>query len=269
MAAIALSTGGRASQGLRRRLVPFTYDEIAASIDEAQWKADFGMTIHEFNAIHAALKLPVVIKTNVRDKVDSKTALLMVMGFLRGRMLNSLEGQYQWSASRISRIHRATVDIIVREWSHLLDVTSTRHHLLSRERLTTYAQAIESKTRLGLFWGAVDGTLRPISRPQTFQHAVYNGWKHMHALKWQFIVTPDGLIFLYGPEDGARHDYVVWCNSGVSNWARTHAFDTAGNELCLYGDKGYAKSFGLITPFRGQPEEMPPERNRFNQIMSA
>ena len=45
-----------------------------------------------------------------------------------------------------------------------------------------------------------DGTVRPISKPGVNQRAVYNGHKRVHALKFQSLALPNGLIGnLFGP----------------------------------------------------------------------
>ena len=46
-----------------------------------------------------------------------------------------------------------------------------------------------------------DGTVRPICRPGTVnQRLLYNGHKRIHGIKFQSVVTPDGMIAnMYGP----------------------------------------------------------------------
>ena len=47
--------------------------------------------------------------------------------------------------------------------------------------------------------GYIDGTVRPICRPGEHQRVVYNGHKRVHAIKFQSVVAPNGLIAnLYG-----------------------------------------------------------------------
>ena len=49
-------------------------------------------------------------------------------------------------------------------------------------------------------FGFVDRTVRPICRPRKKQKIVYNGHKKVHALKFQSVVVPNGMIAnLYGP----------------------------------------------------------------------
>ena len=54
-------------------------------------------------------------------------------------------------------------------------------------------------TEKGLHWktncfGFVDGTVRPIARPGEHQRVMYNRHKRVHALKFQSLALPNGLI---------------------------------------------------------------------------
>ena len=56
-------------------------------------------------------------------------------------------------------------------------------------------------------WGFVDGIVRPVFRPTSNQRALFNGHKRIHAIKFQSVVTPNGLIAnLYGPVEGKKHE---------------------------------------------------------------
>ncbi len=56
---------------------------------------------------------------------------------------------------------------------------------LSPENLRLYADKVHAKgAALDNCWGFVDGTVRPICRPQHNQREVYNGHKRVHALKF-------------------------------------------------------------------------------------
>ena len=81
---------------------------------------------------------------------------------------------------------------------------------LSPQSLQVYADGIHNKgAALDNCGGFIDGTVRPICRPKENQRMVYNGHKRVHALKFQSIVTPNGLIAnLFGPVEGRRHDNV-------------------------------------------------------------
>ena len=46
----------------------------------------------------------------------------------------------------------------------------------------------------------IDGTVRPIARPDQQQRIVYDGHKRVHSLKFQSVALPNGLIGnMYGP----------------------------------------------------------------------
>ena len=49
-------------------------------------------------------------------------------------------------------------------------------------------------TPLDNLWGFVDGTVGAISRPGIHQRVLYNGHKRYHALKFQSVVAPNGLV---------------------------------------------------------------------------
>ena len=71
---------------------------------------------------------------------------------------------------------------------------------LAPAELEIFAQAIQNVgPPLTNCWGFVDGTVRRICRPGEIQRTVYNGHKRVHAIKFQAIATPDGLVAnLYG-----------------------------------------------------------------------
>ncbi|OAD68323.1 hypothetical protein PHYBLDRAFT_68870 [Phycomyces blakesleeanus NRRL 1555(-)] len=64
--------------------------------------------------------------------------------------------------------------------------------------------------------GFVDGTMQKIARPNVNneQRLAYNGWKHIHCLKYQTIVTPDGISSSFiGPFPGSTHDVKIFDDS--------------------------------------------------------
>lgn len=98
------------------------------------------------------------------------------------------------------------------------------------------------------------------------QEAVYNGWKHLHALKYQIISTPDSLIFAQGLWDGSENDWSIWKKSEVAEWLQRASYKENGEKLYLFGDKGYYLDSHLIVPYKGNI--MTPEKIHFNVIMS-
>ena len=74
--------------------------------------------------------------------------------------------------------------------------------------------------------GFIDGTVRPICRPQEMQRVVYNGHKRMHAIKFQSVVTRNGIIAnLYGPVEGCHHESGMLAYSGLLQQLEQHSYN--------------------------------------------
>lgn len=91
------------------------------------------------------------------------------------------------------------LDLIYENHGHCIQ--QWNHDLLSPANLEAYANAVSGKgAPLDNCFGFVDGTVRPISRPDKNQRTVYNGHKRVHAIKFQSVVTPNRMIaHLFGP----------------------------------------------------------------------
>lgn len=73
--------------------------------------------------------------------------------------------------------------------------------ILQLAQLQICADAVSVKrAALNNCFGFINGTVQPIFRPGEHQSLVYNGHKRVHALKFQSIALPSGLISsMYGP----------------------------------------------------------------------
>ena len=93
----------------------------------------------------------------------------------------------------------SVMTIVVGDWinnEHGYHLNDFNQPFLSRASLRTYADTSHQKgAALNNCWDFVDGTVRPLCRPLQNQRIVYNGHKRVHALKLQFIVTPNGLVW--------------------------------------------------------------------------
>ena len=79
--------------------------------------------------------------------------------------------------------------------THGQRITQWNHQVLSQPLLQLYSDTIAAQGS-----AFVDGTVRTICRPAEHQRAVYNSHKRVHALKFQCVALPNGLIgHLYGP----------------------------------------------------------------------
>ena len=96
-------------------------------------------------------------------------------------------------------------------------VTEWNQDILAPVKLQTYVDAITAKgSPLENCFGFVDGTVRPISGLGANQRLVYNGHKRVHALKFQSVALPNGLIGnLYGPVGKCNHNYYLFLTKKI------------------------------------------------------
>ena len=81
---------------------------------------------------------------------------------------------------------------------------------------------------------------------------LYNGHKNVHAIKFQSVVAPNGLVAnLYGPAEGKRHDSGMLAMSGLLDALQRYSVSPYGNTLCIYGDPAYPLRPCFQAPFRG------------------
>ena len=99
----------------------------------------------------------------------------------------------------LSIISHQVLDYVYDVHSHR--ITQWNREILSPQDLQLYSDAIAAQgTALNNCFGFVDGTLCPICRPGEHQGAVYNSHKRVHALNFQCVALPSGLVgHLYGP----------------------------------------------------------------------
>ena len=111
----------------------------------------------------------------------------------------------------LSMVTNQVVDYIYQAHAHR--IKQWNNQLLNPASLQLYADAIGRKgAALEDCFGFVDGTVRPISRPKEHQSTVYNGHKRVHALKFQPVTIPNGLIAnLYGPV--GKQIFFLFCNN--------------------------------------------------------
>lgn len=103
-------------------------------------------------------------------------------------------------------------------------------------------------------------------RPSIHQRECYNGHKRVHALKYQSISLPNGLIAnIFGPIEGRRHDSYMLSESKIlpilQEWNANEPVP-----FCLYGDPAYPLRTELQAPYKGST--LSPEQEAYNSKMS-
>jgi hypothetical protein len=77
-------------------------------------------------------------------------------------------------------------------------------------------------------WGFIVGTMRTICRTEENQRLYYSVYKKTHAIKYQAVMTPDGLMSHFpGPWEGRVGDYRMFMESNLQ--ARLRAINAMPN----------------------------------------
>ena len=231
-------------------------------------KAEFRFLKNDIYVLKDVLQIPDEVVCYNRLVVDGIEALCVLLKrFAYPIRYSDMCPRFARPVPQFSIITTAMVDIIYRQHSHRL--RSFHQAWLSPANLQTYADVIhEAGAPYTNCWGFVDGTVRPVCRPGTLQRPLYNGHKRVHAIKFQSVVAPNGLIAnLHGPVEGRRHDSGMLADSGLLPQLELHSRSPLGNPLCIYGDLGYPLRPQLQTPFRGL--HLTPLQQQFNTSMST
>ena len=110
-----------------------------------------------------------------------------------------IETRFGRSVPELCMITNRVMDFIYDTHGHR--ITQWNLAVLNSGFLEQYAAAIAGKgAALDNCFVFVDGTVRPISKPGEQQRIVYTVHKRVHALKFQSVAIPSGLIAnMYGP----------------------------------------------------------------------
>jgi hypothetical protein len=157
--------------------------------------------------------------------------------------------EFHSSKARVGSVVNYLVDFLYETWHHLFAVHVSR---FGPAKLQQFARLIEQAgSPFRRCIGFIDGTCRPICRPGRNQRLLFSGHKRVHAIKFQSVVTPDGMIsHLSGPYAGHRHDLGLLNESGLLPYMKEHFRDNNGPYI-LYGDAGYSVSSHLVSSFKG------------------
>jgi len=220
---------------------------------------------HNIVKLVSLLHLVVPFPRN-RLAVDSVECFCVVLRRLaspcRWYDMEELFGRH---APALCVVFYATLEVLMRRWDPLL--SEWRVDFL-RERAALYSTKIEEAgAYLDKCVGCIDVTTILVSRPGGgFQRACYSGHKRRHAIKFQSVITPDGLIaHLFGPWEGRRHDMTWYHESGLDA-VLSDALVIQGVQHYIYGDAAYLVRPWLQASFRGV---MKPNKEACNETMKV
>ena len=179
----------------------FQYDTFNLhNMNDDECLAEFRFKKTDIQTLKEALHLPDVIRCQQRTVCDSTEALCMLLKRLAypcryGDMIH----RFARPVPEMCMITNEVTDYLHDNHAHR--ILQWNEDVLNPGKLQEYANAIYNKgAPLDNCFGFVDGTVRAISRPGHNQRTVYNGHKRIHALKFQSVVVPSGIIAnMFGP----------------------------------------------------------------------
>ena len=179
----------------------YEYEEFnLENICEAECKTEFRFERGDIERLADVLQLPPTFECpqgSVCDRTEGLCILLRRLAY---------PCRYSDMVSRFARPVPVLCMISNIVLNYIYDlhhrrITAWNQAILNPHALQQYADAVSDKgAALNNCFGFVDGTVRPICRPGEHQRMVYNRHKRVHALKFQAVALPNGLIGqLFGP----------------------------------------------------------------------
>jgi hypothetical protein len=161
------------------------------------------MTASELFEMVDSLGIPEAFATESRHWFTGIEGLCLLCAHFRSAGdMYSLAMLYDGAQSAISECINELVEFLDNRWEHLLQCED--QDLLYPLQLSEYAQAIhECGAPLNSIFAFINCTIQSMCHPSWHQQVAYSGHKKFHALKFQALMLPNGIIgHLYGPFEG-------------------------------------------------------------------
>lgn len=230
----------------------------------------FRFHLADVHRVVEALRLPPVMRCTSNGTVFSAVEGFAILTRLLSYPIRLVDARdfFHRPEDEVSHIFNEMLRWMRKHWLSIL-----LGPCITRASAEAQRAAIRAKAQIPTLsvFAFIDGTARPIRRPGRNQRIVYNGHKHMHALKYLAVQTPDGLLpCLFGAWEGCRHDAAQLQESGLLDVLEQVLPPVAGDDLpdlTLYGDSGFPQSRRLLVPFRRLGITF--QRAQFNRVMSS
>ena len=170
------------------------------NMDEDECKAEFRVSKNDLPALATALQIPDQFKCAQRTVFSGMEGLCAVLRKLAYPCrCSDLIPRFGRPVPELSMISNHVIDFIYENHSHR--ITQWNDTILDPVSLQRYADTISNKgAPLDNCFGFIDGTVHPVCRPGERQRVLYNGHKRVHALKFQMVALPSGIMAnMYGP----------------------------------------------------------------------
>ena len=169
-------------------------------LDDSECLAEFRVKKDDISILADVLQLPQNVICQQRSKCSKTEALCMLLKrFSYPCRYSDMIHRFGRSVPELSMITNTVMEYVFDVHGHR--ISQWNPNILSPQKLQEYAQVIHDKgAPLGNCFSFIEGTVRPVSRPDQHQRVVYNAQKRVHSLKFQAIALPNGLIGnMYGP----------------------------------------------------------------------
>ena len=183
----------------------FSYEEYDRfSLDEmndTECLAEFRFRKHDLQILSEVLQIPDSFRCYQRSVVDGMEGLCILLRRVSYPCRYSdMISQFGLPVPVLSMVSNDVLDFIYITLTDVAQHSGTTMCLIQLS-LQIYSNPIADKgAALHNCFGFIDGTVRPVCRPGEHQRVIYNGHKRVHALKFQCVALPYGLIGnLYGP----------------------------------------------------------------------
>ena len=196
--------------------------------------------------------IPKWVVTRNRDRCERDLAFIMLLYKMSWpRRLIEFAEVFGGNGARVMRICNALTVFLYERFRRKMET-------LDRERMTDDYILWLCRTQDAMHhsaphvWGFIDATVRPCCRPVYFQEAIYNGKDRVHAIKFQTIVSVDGIIcHCNGPWSGRRHDSYIYKRTLPHVLHELPVIQDAACEIpvAVYADPGYFLTTRVLMPF--------------------
>ena len=179
-----------------REYDPFDWENI----DEITCKVEFRFEKQHIPLLQEVLQFPAMVDIPHATECSGLEALcILLKRFAYPVRYCDMVPMFGRSVPELCKITLYGINHVFN--NHRFRLQNWNQPFLSAQNLASYAFAIHSKgAPLQTCFGFIDGTVRPICRPSLNQKIVYNGHKRLHAIKFQSVCLPNGLIAnLSGP----------------------------------------------------------------------
>ena len=221
--------------------LPFwKYDRFSLDfMENDECTSEFRFEKEDLFLLHDVLQIPDQITCYNGTVVSAIEALCICLKYAYPCRYLDMIPRFGRPVSELCIINNYTLNFIFNRLNYLLNTMNQAW--LSPNFLQLFADAIYgNEAPLDNCWRFIDGTVTPCGRPRINQRIVYNGYKRVHGIKFQSVVTPSGLIAnLFGPVGGRKHDSGLLGDSGQCTQLQQYAHCQSHSILCLYGDPLY------------------------------